>query len=727
MTTQQTVGTGGVGLIEALGALNVAVGDAVTFAGNDVTVNNAGTITALGGAADGIAVNNSSTVINSGTINATRDAINIFAGNTVINYGTLTSRTGIFAAVGGDGNTIFNYGTINSTCCGISLYDDNVITNTGTIISTTSDAINVVDNNWIFNSGTLEGAGDGIFAVDNNKVTNSGTITAGDDGIYLEDNNTVINSGTISSTNDGIEANDNNKVTNSGTITAGEDGINLDNNNTVINSGTITATDDGIDLKANSTITNTGTIKSTGDDGIDIEGSGTTLTNSGTIIGFEAAVDSDSSNTTVINSGSVINSQGPAGFAYEFTGGAGDRLVFLDSPLTIGRIFLDDDTGGVGDIVEFQVAGGRSLDVTFEPLPGTLIHDASIQSTVVKHSENRVVYVDPTGFLANAVWLDGLARSIFDAVNGANSGNAPDNSSNAYFLQTGDASATSNARPYRVWASGFANISRQMASGTNGELTTANGGAVFGMDADLSAQTNAGLFGGVSRGRMMVENNRQSIFTNAGYLGAYASWTDNDYFGNFIAFGGLSEQDSKRDVANNLVVGGIEQARSKYSAAFISPALTIGKQVAELPDGRPLLGSIRLHYAGMWIGGNSETGVTNPVSADSRAIHRLGARAQISFPENLLGADGSSIRVDRRMGVDYGFSANSQKVKGSVAGLPLNFDADFDNQGPAGFFGADFTRVLEGGDRILKAGTEVRLATDGSIEMRAQLTFKSFF
>jgi outer membrane autotransporter protein len=356
-----------------------------------------------------------------------------------------------------------------------------------------------------------------------------------------------------------------------------------------------------------------------------------------------------------------------------------------------------------------------------------LIHDASLQSTVVDRANNRVIYVDPTGFSANSVWLDSLARSIFNAVDGANDGTAPTSSSNAFFLQTGDASAVSQAQPYRAWASGFANASKLSASGTNGELTTQTGGTVFGMDADISAQTRMGLFGGVAVSRMKVENDHQTIDTTAGYLGAYAKWTNDDYFGNVTLFGGFSEQDSERDVANNLVVGGLEQADASYSSFFISPALTVGKQLTEMPDGRPLLGSLRLHYSGMWMDGYTETGVTNPVTVDDRAIHRFGARAQLSFPEDIQAADGSTVHVNRRFGVDYAFSAGSNEVNATVVGLPLNFDADFDDEGPAGFFGADFTKTLEGGDREIRAGSEVRLTTNGSIEFRAQLSYKSTF
>lgn len=795
-TTQQTIGPGGFGLIEALGAINFTGGTAVVSSGDNVNVNNAGSITATTGAThNGVNINNFSTVHNSGTITASQYAIYLFGNNIIVNTGTLTAATAIYAD--GNGNTVSNFGNIVSQCCGINLLSNNTVTNRGTISSSLGDgisadsgntinnwgtitarvdAINISDNNVVnnlgilnattedgidagngntlVNRGTINAGEDGIFAVDNNTITNFGSITASRvgilgednnvvtndgnivarfDGIYGEDGNTIINNGTIRTLVDnGILVEDNNTVTNNGTIISVDDGIDAEDGNTIVNNGTINSGDDGIDVDGTSTVTNRGTIVSTGDDGVDIEGSGTVLVNFGSITGFEGGVvvDAAVNGSTIINAGSIINSQGPSQPAFELRGGAGDHLIFQESPLTVGTIIfgvLGGAANGTGDTVEFRVAGGRSLDVSFNTLPDNVLHDSSIQSTVVDRTNNRVIYVDPTGFSANTVWLDGLARSIFDAIASANDGSGTNSSTNAYFLQTGDASATSDAQPYRAWASGFTTASRQKRSGVNGDLTGVDGGAVFGFDADISAQTRMGLFGGVSHGRMNVENDHQSITTTGGYLGVYADWTDEEIFANFTLFGGFSEQDSKRDVANNLVVGGIETASASYSGAFISPALTLGRQIAEFSDGTPLLGSVRVHYSGMWLDGYTESGVTNPVTVGDREIHRFGARAQLSFPEDVIAADGGAVRVDRRAGLDYAFSPNSQNVSGSVAGLPLNFEAEFDNKGPAGFVGFDFTRVLEGGDRILKLGSEARVTTDGSVEYRASLTFKSFF
>ena len=147
---QQTVGPGGTGLIEALGALNVAVGTAVANAGDNANVNNAGTITSDNfGGLDGVDIANSSTVFNAGTISAPRFAIQIIASNTIVNTGALNAFMGIVASG-----------------------DNNNITNSGTITATGRDGIAGENGNTIVNSGTIDADDDAIFLEDNNIITN---------------------------------------------------------------------------------------------------------------------------------------------------------------------------------------------------------------------------------------------------------------------------------------------------------------------------------------------------------------------------------------------------------------------------------------------------------------------------------------------------------------------------------------------------------------------------
>lgn len=752
VNVQQTVGPGGTGLIEALGNLNVAAATAVTNAGDNVTVNNAGTI--VSGNAfglDGIDIANSSMVFNSGTITAPRYSIQIIANNTVVNTGTLNALTGIFA--NGDNNTITNSGIINATCCGINIVNNSMVTNSGTITSTGGDGIAGEDGNTIVNSGTIDAnvdalylednntitnsgslisqTEDGIDVVDNNRITNTGTITAFEDGIFAFDNNIIVNSGTIVARDDeGIDAGDGNTITNSGNIVSNDDGINVLNNNTITNSGTITAQDDGLDVRNNNTITNSGTIRSLGDDGVDIEGTGVTLTNTGSIFGFETAIDSDVSGTTIINSGKLFNSNGPTGIAIEYGGVGVDRLVLLNGSLIVGRIVYDD--GGGNDTVEFRMGTGRSFDYTFEPLPANLIFDTPTENTIVDRANNRVIFVDPTGFSTNSVLFDSISRSIFDTLDGATGGSGETGgsggtgSTNSYFLQTGEAASSVDQPAYRAWISGFASASEQPSQGANSESNNRLTGVLLGLDADISSQVRIGLFGGVVDGRTDAQNSRQSTNTVVRYVGAYSNWSNDDYFGSLAVIGGFSQQDSIREVANNLVENGLETASAEYAGFTLSPALTIGRRLLDFDDGRKLLGSVRLRYSGTWFNGYTETGVVNPVTVNDWETHRLGVRAQLSMPQELPVTDGGSLRLDPRLGVEVGRGAGGD-VSATVGGQPLNFGAQYDDEEVAGFLGLDVIRVLPNDAGAFKLGGEVRKVAGGLFELRGQGSFKFKF
>ena len=56
---------------------------------------------------------------------------------------------------------------------------------------------------------------------------------------------------------------------------------------------------------------------------------------------------------------------------------------------------------------------------------------------------------------------------------------------------------------------------------------------------------------------------------------------------------------------------------------------------------RPVIASVRVSYAGLFLDGYTETGVANPLTVNDRDVHILNTRAQINVPYNLAGKDGS--------------------------------------------------------------------------------------
>ena len=208
--------------------------------------------------------------------------------------GTLTTTVDAISVSGTDSSTVTNSGTINAN----GEFSDGIVSQgTNTIIT---------------NSGTINADDVGIRVFNTNStnaiITNSGNINATDVGIFLgsDSHNAVItNSGNITSTtNDGIYAlGDDAIITNSGNITGADDGIDSRGDNAIItNSGNITGAIDGIDSRGtNAIITNSGSITSTTDDGIDSGGAGSIITNSGHITGTDHAVRGGSTDSLTLN------------------------------------------------------------------------------------------------------------------------------------------------------------------------------------------------------------------------------------------------------------------------------------------------------------------------------------------------------------------------------------------------------------------------------------------
>lgn len=173
--------------------------------GDTLTIGPAGSVTVTGNDASGI--------------------LGTGAGNTVNNYGTLTT-SGIVVTLGsdvsgiyitGDSATINNYGTIETTGNGLSPGGNasgiNVVGNSGTIVN--SGTINAYgsanargiralgSNNTITNSGTITTRNSTGIIVQgvSNSVTNTGVVRAlgnGDTGISLSGgSNTLANTGSI--------------------------------------------------------------------------------------------------------------------------------------------------------------------------------------------------------------------------------------------------------------------------------------------------------------------------------------------------------------------------------------------------------------------------------------------------------------------------------------------------------------------------------------------------
>ena len=285
-----------------------------------------------------------------------------FAGdnNTLNNAGLIDQQGNEIAILFSNGNNnIFkNSGTITTSADnGGAAVEFNASSSTG----------NTIDNLKGGRIITKGNAAHGIRAGSNNKtITNAGAITTeglSAYGIYIDANNTVVNHGTITTTGpfaSAISVARGNTITNSksGRITTtGESshGIAIaasgSGETTITNSGAISVTGRNAHAistnRGNSTITNHGTLSSRNGDAVNLSGNNNTVTNHGRLLSHSGhALNFKGANNTVnlsttsfivgkINTGTnatvnITPASGPMGSAlWEFNGGlANNRLHF---------------------------------------------------------------------------------------------------------------------------------------------------------------------------------------------------------------------------------------------------------------------------------------------------------------------------------------------------------------------------------------------------------------
>jgi Hint domain len=140
------------------------------------------------------------TTIGTGTVSS---GINLPAGSTVTNAGTINGGSQYGVYLEGTGGSIINTGTINSTGEGAiwshgSLYLNNSGVITGRIQGVVLNGAATITNQA---SGTINGHYKGIYLFSTGSVSNAGSIGGSQVGVKLDGAGTVVDSGTITSSN----------------------------------------------------------------------------------------------------------------------------------------------------------------------------------------------------------------------------------------------------------------------------------------------------------------------------------------------------------------------------------------------------------------------------------------------------------------------------------------------------------------------------------------------
>ncbi|MCZ7642646.1 MAG: autotransporter outer membrane beta-barrel domain-containing protein [Pseudorhodoplanes sp.] len=378
--------------------------------------------------------------------------------------------------------------------------------------------------------------------------------------------------------------------------------------------------------------------------------------NAGTISGYIGVMAGLGGGSVLVNAGRIVGTFA----AIDFTASGGDTLTFLPGSRLVGSVELGNGNGAS----TVNIVTGRDVGwlVTFGACGcGGLIENQSIvrfsggAPAVV--SGNQIATLDPTAFgLAdrNLVDFTGWISSLFSGrlgetgpANAAFAAYAPPANPASAVARDAFASARpadAQEAPARVFCrtpsrsirdrerrSGprvFAGIRRQDADGPMLAATTTGYGGAFGIDGLAAPDLRVGGFIGAGAGRFGVDRDSQHIETDYVFGGVYGRLDRAAHYLDFAVSAGHSVSDSRRLVANNMAVNGLETALGKYDGWFVSPEVAYGVRV---PVGAnvTLVPNARVRYVMGHFDGYAETGSAQSLSVGRRDMHDIEERLSL--------------------------------------------------------------------------------------------------
>ena len=432
---------------------------------------------------------------------------------------------------------------------------------------------------------------------------------------------------------------------------------------------------------------------------------------------------------------------GTGGTAIDLRFDGSDVVNLLPGTIFSGAIDFGNGNDGMGgtnpdDIDTLNVADGVNAVVNFADTNGEGQGDTDLQSAPENITGNvalinggtTAVAIDRTGFAAARTWLESISGAIQltlgELFPATGEEDFSEQQTAGFKLPGGNqvqpvAHVDATGTGHRLWTSAFGAGRKQEGGSGNLDLAQAIGGLMFGAEGTDGDGFRAGAFAGGSWGRQDVQYNTQTIDVASGFGGLYARKASRAYWVQAMVTGGYMHNDSERRVA---AAGGLQVHAADYGGGFVSPALSAGARLAQTGPDHALWGSVRVHYGGLFLDGYTESGAANPLTVRSRALHILGARAQVSSPNTFRTSDGALVTVEGRMGVDVLVDIGGSRVNTVIGGTPFSFNAAFDDQQVSGFLGAPIKGTSADGHAFVHAAAEVHVTDDGSHEVRGQVS-----
>ncbi|WFP79309.1 autotransporter outer membrane beta-barrel domain-containing protein [Mesorhizobium sp. WSM4906] len=274
-----------------------------------------------------------------------------------------------------------------------------------------------------------------------------------------------------------------------------------------------------------------------------------------------------------------------------------------------------------------------------------------------------------------------------------------------------------------AWISTFGATRSQGGSGASAGFSEALGGAVAGAERRSGDGFLGGVLLGGAAGSTEVDDDAQEIVHRSVFAGGYLGYDGGAHFAEATFVAGVLEERSRRRVANNLVLGGVETARADFNGVFVSPSVTLGMRLPIAAG--TLMPSVRLRYVGLFVDDYAETGSDGDLAVSRRDVNVFDARGQLALALAPVRTRSQKWQTTLRAGIDA-IAQDSDDLSATLLGQDISFAAGGRKTVLRGFAGADVAAEV-GAGMTLNAGFEAGYGSDDAFTIRGQARLSKAF
>lgn len=208
----------------------------------------------------------------------------------------------------------------------------------------------------------------------------------------------------------------------------------------------------------------------------------------------------------------------------------------------------------------------------------------------------------------------------------------------------------------------------------------------------------------------------------ATYFAGYRRESGEAVFGVAAAAGRKDAGGYTREIANNLVAGGLEWADGDPDGTFATISATATTRWESAFEGVDVIPLVRAGYAGLFHDAFTESGAASDVSFDRHAVHMLEARAQLGIAVATHGSDVSRSSIKVRGGISGRVAFAGDDPSFQVDGISSTAPSATQADSRAGVFGGiSYAFALLDGRAAGHIDLEGHLDTDGSRRVRGSV------